>query len=133
MSGPITLATSLRNALLNALRDALNGGSVEIYDGAAPVSPDAPLDGHTLLGAFTLPNPCAPDAGFGELTLSAIDPSTGLADGTAGWARLRAADATAQVDLPIGASGAGVAFELASTQIELGQPVSVTAARFAFA
>jgi len=131
MSGPITTARATQHALLNTLRDLLDGGSIEIYDGTPPATPDTPIGAQTLLATLTLANPSAPNASGGALVLNPItgDPSA-EANGTAAWARIRDAGANPVIDTPVGTVGSGVGLELDTTTLEVGKPVAVQSGRF---
>jgi len=129
--GPITTAQATQHALLNALRDLLDGGSIEIYDGAQPATPDTPIGSQTLLATLTLADPCAPNASSGALVLNPITGDASAdANGTATWARMRGAGADPVIDTPVGVSGAGVGLELDTTTLEVGKPVAVQSGRF---
>ena len=131
------IATTVRNASLNALRNAIDAGSgpgvIEIRSGTQPANADtAPSDG-ALLGTITLNDPSAPDASGGVLTFD-VDPIPGDtaadATGTASWARVKDSAGTAVFDGSVGT--AGTDFIIVSTAITAGQPITLTAASITF-
>lgn len=82
-------ATSVRNTMLNAIRDAVDagatGGLFRIYDGTRPATGGAAT---VLLAELTFTKPSAAAAAAGVLTFSAIAADTSAnATGTASWCR----------------------------------------------
>lgn len=129
------MATRLLAATANAMADAAcalcNGGSIEIRTGAQPATAATAASG-TLLATFTLPNPAYGAAANGVATLDA-DPDlevNGVADGTAGWFRVKTSGGTTVRDGAITATGGGGQLELSSTTIQTGVPVRITAGTF---
>lgn len=53
----ITISTARKNARADALLDVLNGGTVRIYSGTRPATPDTALSGNTLLAELSMGNP----------------------------------------------------------------------------
>lgn len=104
----ISLSIDLRNARLDAVRDAIDAGggagSLRIYPGARVGDPSTP-PGQVLLVEAEFQRPCAPDASAGVLTFAALTEPTILADGTAAWARIVDSTGTGLVDLDIGQAG----------------------------
>jgi hypothetical protein len=91
-----SLATSLRNTLMNALTTAAGSTAyLWFWTGSAPAksSNNMVVPTGTNLALFALPNPIAPGASVGVDTLSAITSVTGLASGTPGYYRLTAGTA----------------------------------------
>jgi len=126
------LATALRNARLNLIRDAIDAGSgpgtLKIYTGTRPATGGA-LSGNTLLGTLTFSDPGAPNAADGVLTFSAITQDEAAdASGTATWARVEDSDGTFVLDLSVGATGSGADIELNTVSIVAGGPISITSA-----
>lgn len=116
-------STELRNAKLDANTTVVgNAGKLEIYAGTDSAG-TANAEG-TLLASGTLGSPFAPPAS-GGVQLPTIPTITGVANGTAGWARITKADgSTAVMDLTVGLSGAQI--NLASLAIVAGAAVLVT-------
>ncbi len=119
----MTYSTELRNAKLDANTTIVGAaGKLEIYSGAKPATGGA--EG-TLLAVFTLGSPFAPAASAGSQSPTLPAATTGVAAGTAGWARVTKADGTTAVmDLTVGTSGAQI--NLSSLSIAQGGAVSVT-------
>lgn len=118
-------SVELRNAKLAANTTIVgNAGKLEIYSGTMPATGGA--EG-TLLAVFTLGTPFAPapSAGVQSPTLPAA--TTGVAAGTASWARVTKTDGTTAVmDLTVGGSGSGAQIILNTTTISVNVAVSVT-------
>lgn len=126
------LATALRNARLDLIRDAIDAGAgpgtLKIYTGTRPATGGA-LSGNTLLGTLTFADPCAPNAADGVLTFSAITQDAAAdASGTATWARVADSAGAFVLDLSVGATGSGADIELNTTNIVTGGPISITSA-----
>jgi len=114
----------LRNAQLDAITTfAGNAALLRIYDGARPATGGAAT---TKLAEFTLGSPFDAAASSGGLTPTLPADTTGLAAGTATWARVVKADGVTQVaDISAGTGGTDVILNTAS--ISVGVNVSVTA------
>lgn len=124
----IRLSTGLRNNLAGdkGFAATFEGGVIDIYTGSQPVSADAAVTGSILLGTVTLASgaftPGSPTNGltFAAPANGSVSKSTdqwsfkGVANGTAGWFRLRgnavdtgmASTELPRVDGSIGTSGA---------------------------
>lgn len=88
----ISLNLALRNSQANALRDALAaGGTLEIWDGTPPATPETSNTGDTLLSTVTVPaNPFAA-ASAGAIAATGLpweDEDNIDASGTAQYFRL---------------------------------------------
>lgn len=122
------LSTTVRNAILDAIRDAIDSGAgaglLRIYDGTRPATGGAAT---TLLAEMTFTDPSAPNASNGLSTYSAInaDPSAN-ASGTASWYRAVNSSGTFVVDGSVTATGGGGDLTLATTTVTSGVQVSVT-------
>lgn len=119
-------STDVRNARLQAVADAINGGSgagkLRVYDGARPATGGTVTN---LLVEFTLPNPFEDSISGGVLTAAAISPATASGTGTATWFRIIDGDGTFVLDDDVGGTGSGKALELSSTSISSGQTVTI--------
>lgn len=117
-------STELRNAKLDANTAIVgNAGKLEIYAGTDSAGTNN-AEG-TLLAVFTLGSPFAPASSGGVQLPTLPAATTGVAAGTAGWARVTKADgSTAVMDLTVGTSGAQV--NLNTLTISVGVAVSVT-------
>lgn len=116
----------LRNAKLAANASVVgNAGKCEIYAGTD--SPGTDNAEGTLLGVFTLGSPFAP-APINAIQRPTLPPATtGVANGTAGWARVTKADgSTAVMDLTVGLAGSGAQIILNTLTISVGVAFSIT-------
>ena len=118
---------TLRNARLNVLRDAIDGGAgagvIKIYDGSRPATGGTATN---LLGTVTCSDPCAPDASGGVLTFSAFtEDSAADADGTATWARAEDSTGAFVADMSGGESGSGADLIMNTTVIVTGGPIRI--------
>jgi hypothetical protein len=117
------LSTTLRNARLDAITTAAGSAAkFQIYDGSRPAT-GAAITSQVKLAEFTLGSPFAPAASGGVLTITLPSNATGLAAGTASWARIVTSGAVFVVDL-----SAGTDFTLNTTTISVGLTVQITAA-----
>ena len=113
------------NLALNAGLDVLNGGFIEIYDGAQPATPDVAVSGQNKLAKLSLNATAFGAAASGTKTAAAITSSAALLTGTAAWFRaFKSDDATAVIDGSVGTSGTDMV--IATTAISSGATVSVT-------
>lgn len=119
-------STELRNAKLAANASVIgNAGKLEIYAGTDTAGTDN-AEG-TLLAVFTLGTPFAPAPVNGVQSPNLPAATTGVANGTAGWARVTKADGTTAVmDLTVGLSGSGAQIILNTLTISTGVALSVT-------
>src|SRR5262245_57265167 len=113
MAGVVRIAATGRNAMLDALRVLIDGGSVEIYTGPQPAAPETPIGAQVKLGTLALASPVGPLSGSGVLSFGAISPDAGAdAAGVAAFGRVKMSGGTALIDLPAGVTGSGAALEL---------------------
>ena len=114
--------------------DAADAGSgagvVEIRTGTQPASANDAASG-TLLGTVTL-NDAAFGAGGASVAGRAdldVDPEitgTAVADGTAGWARMKDSTGGTVLDGSVTASGGGGDFIMATTTVTIGLTLRLT-------
>lgn len=118
-----TYSTELRNNRAAAITNTVGAnGRLEIYSGAQPANGGA--EG-TLLAVFTLGASFAPVPVNGVLSPTLPAATTGVATGTASWARVTKSDGTTAVmDLSAGLSGKDIILNTVS--ITSGGAVSVT-------
>ena len=119
---------TIRNSMLNAIRDAMDAGAgaalIRIYDGSRPATGGTAT---TLLAELTCTDPSAANAAAGVLTLSAItQDASANATGTATWFRVVDSTAAHVFDGNVGTSGSDL--NLTTTSIVATQPVSITSA-----
>ncbi len=114
-----------RNAELDALAPLFNSGTLKIYSGAQPATPETAASG-VLLATVTFNATAFGAAAAGVITAAAITSGTAGNTGTAGWARAWKSDGTtALMDGDVSTSGAWV--NLNSVAISSGATVSITA------
>lgn len=124
-------STTLRNAQLDAVTTAVgNAGKLAIYNGTRP-STGAAITTQTKLAEFTMGSPFAGAASSGSLSVTLPSATTGLAAGTASWARLTTSGGTFVMDLTVTATGGGGDMTLNTTTISVGVNVSMTSASIA--
>lgn len=124
------LATATRNATCDAAVDLLDAGpaagTIKLYTGAQPASANDAATG-TLLATITLSDPAFGAASTGVATLAGTPLSgTGVAAGTAGWARLADSTGATVLDGSVTATGGGGQVELSTTTISVGVTVQIT-------
>lgn len=132
----LTLHDNVRNGMADAITTRIDSGAaagrLRIYGGGSgrPANPSVAITDQTLLAEFTLADPSFGAAAAGVITLDA-DPdltTTGLAAGTADWARFTRSDAAAgaagEVDVNVGTSGTDL--NLNTLTISVGVNVTIT-------
>ncbi|MFD8117080.1 hypothetical protein [Streptomyces microflavus] len=125
----LRISTALRNALANAVDDAVNAGGspgrIEIRTGSQPATPDTAATG-TVLATIILDATAFGGSSSGTITLNGVPKTVAAsATGTAGWFRIYAnGTATAVVDGAVGTSGAEL--NLNTTALNNGVNVTVT-------
>lgn len=129
--------STAQNAAADAITGVVDGGTgaavLRVYTGTAPANPGTAPTGTKLL-ELTLNDPAfaAASAGVAALDVSPEVTATGLADGTAGWARIvdstqAAGSGLGVIDLTVSATGGGGELQLATTTISTGLTVPITA------
>lgn len=123
-------STTARNAAADAVLGLLDAGSgpgvIQIRSGGLPASPQAAASG-TLLATITLSDPVSGAASSGTDTITDPVSVTGVADGTAGWARFQDSAGNAVLDVDVTATGGGGAITLSTTTISVGVTVDMAA------
>jgi hypothetical protein len=122
------VSTSSRNTMIDAWTALLNGGSIRIYDGSRPATPETAVSTQTLLATLTFNATAFGAASSASASANAITADTSAdATGTAAWARVLTSGGTAVADLTVTASGGGGDIEFNSVAIQAGAQVSITA------
>jgi hypothetical protein len=124
----LTIANTVRTARNDVLVDSIDGGSpgtIKIYSGTRPATPDTAITG-TLLATVTCANPAFGNSSSGAATLT--DPSSVNAVATGVATHFRAANSggTAKFDGDVTATGGGGDLTLATTSITSGLSVDIT-------
>lgn len=122
------------DAGLNAVKALCNGGTLTIYSGTQPATPETALSGNTALVAWTFAA-----TAFGSDSLSSGNEvasatftpgssSNPTNSGTATFARVVTSGAAVVGDFTVGTSGTDIV--LGSTTISTGVPVNLTSFQF---
>lgn len=108
MANNTIVSTAERNAMLDAATALLNGGSLELYDGAQPAGPGTAVTTQVLGATLTLNATAFGAAAAGVATANAI--TSGVAGNgiTPTWARLKSSGGTAHIDCSVGTSGCDI-------------------------
>lgn len=121
------MSTVIVNAIMAAIDAGASGGTLKLYTGTKPVSPETGITTQLLLGTCTFAHaPLGTESG-GTLTAAAITPDN-LADnnGVATWARIATSAGVAVMDLDVTATGGGGAIQMVSTTIAVNGPIAFT-------
>jgi hypothetical protein len=111
--------------MVDTLCSLADGGSVSIYAGTCPVTPETDA-GSAALATLSLSSPAFGSAVGGVATAEAITDATNApGEGDAGWFRVFAADDTPLWDGTIGIAGADL--NLNTLSVEAGDTVRITA------
>lgn len=127
----IRIATSVKNTMLTSLRDAIDagatGGTIKLYSGSMPTTPETAITSQVLLGTLTCSTVCGTVAN-GVLTFSAITSDTQAdASGTATWARIADSDGVAVIDCDVTVTTGTGALKINTTTIIINGPISAEA------
>lgn len=116
----------------DALAALLNGGFIDILDGAQPANGNTAITSQVLLVSLQFGNPAFGSTSAGIATANAISPGTAVASSTATWCRLYKSDHTTAVfDGSVGLSSANLI--LNAVAISSGATVSCSAFTFTVA
>lgn len=119
-------AVATRNTQLDAMTALLNGGSLRLYSGTEPATPETALSGNTLLAQLTFGSPAFGAASAGVATSNAItQDSSADATGTATFFRCLASNGTTVVYQGT-VSTAAADLNLNSVSISSGAAVAVS-------
>lgn len=129
---PNSINNSMRNKMLDGgVRDAVNGGVLEIRSGSIPGSADSTASG-TLLVSIPIPADGFGTPTDGSMSIGDEFSEDAETDGTAGWARLIGSD-DSRIDFSVGGEGSGSDIIITNniegvsdTEIVQGNPVTVT-------
>jgi hypothetical protein len=126
---PLRKADSLRNAQAAAVTTLLDAGSgagyAQIRTGSQPATPATAVSG-TLLATVTLADPAFGSPSSGVATLADPASVTGVADGTAGWARFFDSTGAVVFDGDVTVTGGSGVLRLSSLSITTGGAVDIT-------
>ena len=127
MAANTHLSIASWNLALNAALDTpLSSGTIEIYDGSQPATPDVAVTSQNLLATMTIGSTAFGAASGGTQTANAITSGVAGATGTASWFRCyKTGGAVAVLDGSVGTSGCDMT--IATTAIVSGATVACTA------
>lgn len=119
------------NAQANVIARLLNGGTLRLYaeaDGAPPLAPEEPAEGHRLLAELRFGVPAFIEAVNGRIIAHPLAPDfAAKATGLASWFRCTRDDGqTAVLDGSVGGTGSGADLELDHPRIVEGGEVLIT-------
>jgi hypothetical protein len=98
MANNFKVSAAARNLELDALSVLLDGGFLDVLDGAQPATPETAITSQVRLARLSLNADFAPTASGAQLTANAITSDTDAdATGTATWFRAYKADGTTAV------------------------------------
>jgi hypothetical protein len=122
------ISTAVRSALADAAVDSIDIGSgtakLQLRTGTRPTNVTDSATG-TLLAEFSLPDPAFGAASSGVATANSVSATTGVADGTVGYARVVNQNGDAVWDdNSVGTSGTNIV--LNTTTISTGVAVDLT-------
>lgn len=125
----LRVSAALCNRQLDLIRTALDAGgdagTMKIYSGAQPATPDSSITTQRCLATLILSYPCSPPAAGSTLKFDRIYEDDGAeANGVATWARFADSSGGAVFDCDVGESGATVTIN--SKDIVVGGPVRCT-------
>lgn len=117
------ISNEAASAELDAFTALLDGGSLDLYDGAQPATADTPVGAQNLLVSLSLGNPAYGPAVNGVADLAA--PASGLcsASGIATWYRAKKSDSSPVQDGTVGLTDSNL--NLTSTAIIAGATLIV--------
>jgi len=121
--------TTLKDAMLTAIRDAIDagatGGLINVYTGTQPATPETGLSGNTLLGTLTFATVCG-TISSGVLTMAAItEDSSADNSGTATWARITDSTGTVVMDVDVSSTVGSGAIKMNTTVIVATGPIRI--------
>lgn len=124
-----TLAQTFADAVKTAIDAGSGPGTIKLYNGTQPATPNTAITTQTLLATLTFSDPCG-TASSGVLTFSAItDDGNVDATGTPTWARIADSAGNAVVDM---ACGSGQ-LEFTPAAVSAGAAVSISSLTLSFA
>lgn len=121
------VSTASRNTMIDAWTALLNGGTIRIYDGSRPATPETAVSTQVLLAELTLNATAFGAAASASASANAITADSDIdASGTASWARVRTSGGTAVADLTVTATGGGGDIEFNSVAFQADAQASIS-------
>lgn len=128
MAHNVQYSIVLNQARLAAIVTAVgNAGTLKIYDGSQPATPNTAVGAQTLLSTHTCGTPFAGASSSAHpsvLTANAIGSATIAASSTASWFRIASSGGTAAIDGTVGV-GSGFDCNVSSTTFTSGQTATI--------
>src|SRR5271165_6599787 len=106
MSGNTHVSQAGWNAALNAITALANGGSVIVYNGSQPATPDVAVTTQTALVTMSLSATAAAAASAGTATMNAVTSGVAANTGTASWFRVLSSGSVPVWDGNVSTAGA---------------------------
>lgn len=124
----LSIATPIKNALLDSYGVNFNGGTLKIYSGAVPADANASLGAAVVLGTLAFGATAFQAASGGSMSANAItQDSSADASGEATFYRAFKSDGVTPIEQgSITATGNGGDLQLNTTTIVQGGPILVT-------
>jgi hypothetical protein len=121
----VRVTLEIRNAQLNLLRASLCGGTMTVYTGPQPPSPETAITGQKKLATLTLSDPCSAVAADATLRFGSVYQDDSAAEnGRAVWVRFASSSGRAVFDCDAAERDATVIIKPA--EIRVGGPVRCT-------
>lgn len=121
---PLQKNTAARNEHIAAVGATWDGGTVEIYTGPQPGSPNSAPSG-SLLCTINIPNPAFGSPSGGAISKAGSWQDAATATGTAGWARFISADTTKSMDVAVTDAMGGNDLLINDVDITIGNTVTI--------
>jgi hypothetical protein len=118
----LVLSSVTQDAMLESVRQLLDGGELRIFNSSPPASPQAPLTNQKHLATVRFVETLL-DAG--QVRGSFDTDQLAIDSGDATWARAYAADGSAILDCDIGTDTDGACIELNTARLRKGGPVVI--------
>lgn len=123
------VAIAICNATVDSVDIGADNGSIEIYDGARPASPEIAVSTQNLLLQYELEKPAFADAvtvaDGATADLVEVDPVSGTADGDAAWFRIYDGDGNACWDGTVSLTSGGGDIKVSAINVVTGIPVTI--------
>lgn len=121
---PLQKNTATRDDQVEFFGALFDGGTLEIYTGPQPGSPNDAVSG-SLLCTITIPNPAFGSATDGVIAKAGVWSDTAGATGTAGWARFISSDTLKTMDAAVVDVPGGNDLLINNINIVIGNTVTV--------
>ena len=118
------LANATKSAAANGATATSNSGTLKLYTGTRPATPDTAITTQTLLVTLGLAATAFGAAVNGVATANAISSGSAVAAGVATWGRAFSSGGAAVGDCDVSATGGGGDVTLPSATLAIGELVS---------